>query len=125
MSNRKIVFDTSFLLQLFELFSFDEFIEMFKDYELLIPKSVYNELVRLSKSLKYKKSSKVGYVLKVLERCPFKIIESISDTPDEDVLLIAEKLHAVLATGDRLLRRKARLYNIKVLYFRNRYPYID
>jgi len=124
--SRKIVFDTSFLIQVIELFSYDKLIDRFREWEFLIPESVYNELLSLSKSGAYSKRSKAGYILNILKKheC-FKIIKSAYDNPDKDVVYLALRESAVLATGDRRIRRQAKLSGIKVLYFRNSYPIID
>jgi rRNA-processing protein FCF1 len=123
--SKKIVFDTSFLIQVIELFSYDKLAEYFREWEFLIPESVYNELLYLSKSEAYSKRSKAGYVLDVIKKHNFKIIASTYDDPDKDVIYLARREEAVLATGDRSVRRRAKSSGIKVLYFRNSYPIID
>ena len=123
--SKKIVFDTSFLIQVIELFSYDKLIDHFRGWELLIPESVYKELFSLSESESYKKRSKARYVLDIIKKQNFKIIKSVYDNPDKDVIYLALREEAVLATGDRHVRRQAKLSGIKVLYFRNSYPIID
>jgi len=123
---RKIIFDTSFLISLAEYYSVDEFINRYMEYEFLIPRSVVNELNKLARC-SFKKSSSSRLLLKIIKNYSkyFKIIESTSDKVDEDVIHLAKRYNAIVATTDRSVRRKASEYGIKVLYFRDKYPIID
>ena len=116
MSLRKIILDTSFLMSLVEFSSLDVFIDLFRGYEFLIPESVVKELEDISKKSNIK-GRKAMLILKLLEKVSFKTIESHSDIVDQDILILATKYNAFIATTDRELRKKANELGIKVIYF--------
>jgi len=121
----KILFDTSFLIQIIELYSIDRFIENFRGYEFYIPVSVYKEIKKLAYGDKPSKYMKTKILISIIKKYKFNIIPSKTYKVDEDIIKIALEGEYIIATGDREIRRLAKSHGIKVLYFRDNYPYID
>ncbi len=119
------VCDTSFLIALVEKRLFDQLIDRYLPFKLLVPESVMRELERLSRSRG--RGSKVT-VLKMImetEQAFFDVVQSRSNKADEDVILIALDVDGIVATADREVRRRALEKGLKTLFIRDSELYIS
>jgi rRNA-processing protein FCF1 len=87
-----------------------ELMGLLGSYEILIPMTVLNEL----KSIKDRHSKAA---LKIAQK--YRTIESIK-SGDEAILSLAVKLHAIVITNDRELRKRLIEKGLSVIYIRQR-----
>jgi rRNA-processing protein FCF1 len=88
----------------------DELAQLLGSYEILIPTMVLEELHGIRD--KHAKTA-----LKVAER--YRMIESVKKG-DEAIISLADKLHAIVITNDRELRRRLISKGHRVIYIRQR-----
>ncbi len=119
------VCDTSFLLALVEKRLFDQLIEKYFPFKLLIPESVLKELDKISRS--GGRRMKVAVLKKVMEieQRYFETVPSKVRRADEDVINIALDINGIVATADREVRRKASEKGLKTLFIRDSELYIN
>ncbi len=119
------VCDTSFLLAIVERRLFDQLIEKYLPFKLLVPESVMGELDRLSRS--GGRRMKVSILKKIMEAEQefFEVVRSRSNKADEDVILIALDIGGIVATADREVRRRALEKGLKTLFIRDSELYIS
>jgi rRNA-processing protein FCF1 len=107
-----VILDTNALLTQFEfkIDLEDELTNLLGTYEILIPSSVLNEL----KNLKNKDArSALDFALK------YKVIET-EKKGDESIFAMAKELNAVVVTNDRVLRKRLKDNDLKVIYLRQK-----
>jgi len=124
----KILVDTNFLILLATGIIAPSLIDKAVDYsyELLVPESVFEELVKLTREAPRGKTRKTASrALEFLEagEIAYKRIPSETMNPDDDLIMIAREMRAsgcrvLIASNDRELRRRARQAGIATLYYR-------
>ncbi|MCE4620307.1 MAG: PIN domain-containing protein [Desulfurococcales archaeon] len=124
----KILVDTNFLILLATGIIAPSLIDEAVDYsyELLVPESVVEELVKLTREAPSDKTRKsASRTLGFLEagEISYKRIPSEASNPDDDLILLARNIRAsgcrvLIASNDRELRRRARQAGIATLYYR-------
>jgi hypothetical protein len=90
----------------------DAILDIIGSCEIVIPKTVLDELCTLSR--KPKARSAIRYARK-----NFRIIDSKGDV-DTSVIQLARELDGIVATNDRELRKKLREESIPVLFLRGK-----
>lgn len=110
----KILLDTNFLLDMirfkinFEDFYPDEKIEFF------VSSSTINELKSISNK-KTKEGRLALVALKMIESEGIKVVDSMKDRVDEDLIELAKNKNFIVATNDKDLRKKLKINNIKTI----------
>ncbi|MCS7093615.1 MAG: hypothetical protein RMJ18_00260 [Candidatus Aenigmarchaeota archaeon] len=110
----KILLDTNFLLDMirfkinFEDFYPDEKIEFF------VSSSTINELKSISNK-KTKEGRLALVALKMIENDGIKVVDSMKDRVDEDLIELAKNKNFIVATNDKDLRKKLKINNIKTI----------
>ncbi|MCX8190847.1 MAG: hypothetical protein N3D78_01495 [Candidatus Aenigmarchaeota archaeon] len=110
----KILLDTNFLLDMirfkinFEDFYPDEKIEFF------VSSSTINELKSISNK-KTKEGRLALVALKMIENEGIKVVDSMKDRVDEDLIELAKNKNFIVATNDKDLRKKLKINNIKTI----------
>jgi len=117
--------DTSFLLALVEKKIFDQLLEKYLPFKLLVPQSVMEELDRISRA--GGRRLKVAVLKRIMEteKNFFEVIPSVMRRADEDVIKIALDINGIVATADREVRRKASEMGLKTLFIRDSELYIN
>jgi rRNA-processing protein FCF1 len=118
---KKIILDTNFLT-LPHQFKVDIFSEidriMEENYELFTLDSVIDELNKLSKSKgKDAIAAKIG--LELIKKKNIKIIKTGEINVDKAIVKISNK-DTIVATNDKILRKKLKNENIKTIYLRSK-----
>jgi len=118
---KKIIFDTNFLT-LPHQFKIDIFNEidriMEENYVLFTLDSVINELNKLSKSKgKDAIAAKIG--LELIKKKNINIINTEEKNVDKAIISISNK-DTIIATNDKILRKKLNDKNIKTIYLRSK-----
>ena len=118
---KKIILDTNFLT-LPHQFKIDIFSEidriMEENYELFTLDSVINELNKLSESKgKDAVAAKIG--LKLIKEKKIKVIDTKEKNVDKTIVSISNK-DTIVATNDKILRKKLNDKNIKTIYLRSK-----
>jgi len=118
---KKIILDTNFLTLPYQ-FKVDIFEEidriMEEKYELVTLSSVIEELKRISESGS-NDAVAAKIALELLQRKNVKIINTNEKKVDNAIVLIADK-NTIVATNDKILKKKLKDKNIKVLYLRSK-----
>ena len=104
---------------------FDQLMEKYLPFKLLIPESVLRELDKISRS--GGRRMKVAVLKKVMESEQrfFEVVPSKVRRADEDVINIALDINGIVATADREVRRKASEKGLKTLFIRDSELYIN
>ena len=118
---KKIILDTNFLT-LPHQFKIDIFSEigriMEENYELFTLDSVVDELNKLSESKgKDAVAAKIG--LELIKKKNIKIISTGEKNVDKAIITISNK-NTIVATNDKILRKKLKNENIKTIYLRSK-----
>ena len=118
---KKIILDTNFLT-LPHQFKIDIFNEidriMEENYELFTLDSVVYELKKLSKSKgKDAIAAKIG--LELIKKKNIKIINTGEKNVDKAIVAISNE-DMIVATNDKILRKKLKNENIKTIYLRSK-----
>jgi len=118
---KRIILDTNFLTIPYQ-FNVDIFEEidriMEEKYELVTLDKVVEELKELTKSRsKDAVAAKLG--LELIKNKNIKIINTEDKNVDNVIVSISDK-NTIVATNDRMLRRKLKNKNVKVLYLRSK-----
>jgi len=106
-SNR-VIFDTNALI-----YAVKNRLDL-SEFEIIVPKAVFEELKRLEEKLSGEERIAVKVALKLIEGV--KVIES--GEGDEGILGVAKKLGCGIITNDKELRRKAEKLGISVGYIK-------
>lgn len=118
---KKVILDTNFLT-LPHQFKIDIFSEidriMEENYELFTLDSVIDELNKLSESKgKDAVAAKIG--LELINKKNIKIIKTREKNVDKAIISISNK-DTIIATNDKILRKKLNDKNIKTIYLRSK-----
>ena len=109
----KIIADTNFFIDLFRFKIHDT------DFsKIRITKSVYDELKSMS-SKKTKESVYAKLALRMIKEKNVKILKSIKNKADDDLLEYSKKGYAI-ATNDRELRKRIKAFGGKTIYLRSK-----
>ncbi|MEM5815268.1 MAG: hypothetical protein QXD89_02160 [Candidatus Aenigmatarchaeota archaeon] len=115
----KVLLDTNFLLDIVR-FKID-----FKDFninektEFYITSSTLREIKSLI-NIKRKEGRFASIALKVIEIEGIKILESVRENVDEDLIELGKKYNFLIATNDKNLRKKLKMNNIKSICIKNK-----
>jgi len=119
--SRVVLLDTSILFSIFEkkLPLLDDVTLELGKVEFVIPESVINELKKLSEHSKGSKKRMAKAILEYIRNEEFQIIKSedINDA-DRDLVLLARKMNAVIATVDKDLIKLLKRESIDVITWR-------
>ncbi|MHA1268857.1 MAG: type II toxin-antitoxin system VapC family toxin [Candidatus Helarchaeota archaeon] len=116
-----ILLDTNFLLIPFQFkvnlkTKFDELID--RKYNLIILNEIYDELVRISKKAKGKRKIEIQAALTYYKSKEKKtILNRLENESVDDLLLrIAKENNYIVATNDKLLKRRLKKSGINFIY---------
>jgi len=116
---KKILLDTNFLmipsqfnLDIFEVI--DEIME--EEYELFTIDGVVKELEKLAK-IKGKDGVAAKIALNLIHKKNIKVMKTKEKNIDEAIIKITDK-DTIVATNDRILRKKLKNKNVKTIYLR-------
>ena len=118
----QLILDTNFFFIPFELNIdiFSEFNRIIdKKYEAIILNCVYLELLKLKKSGKVKKN--IDAAIQFTEKCkkiPFYKQEN--EEVDDSIIRYAKNNPSIVATNDKLLRKKLKKQNIPIIFVRKK-----
>ena len=114
-----VVLDTSAAMIPFEfLVDFeDELTRILGKYKIIIPSSVYEEIIYLSKEGKGRKKRFAIPTVDFVKK--YDIFET-SCKADDSVLKVADELNGYVFTNDKELRRRAKEKNLKTIYLRSK-----
>jgi len=119
--SRVVLLDTSILFSIFEkkLPLLDDVTLELGKVEFVIPESVINELKKLSEHSKGSKRRMAKAILEYIRNEGFQIVKSedINDA-DRDLVLLARKMNAVVATVDKDLIKLLKRESIDVITWR-------
>jgi len=119
--SRVVLLDTSILFSIFEkkLPLLDDVTLELGKVEFVIPESVINELKKLSEHSKGSKRRMAKAILEYIRNEEFQIVKSedINDA-DRDLVLLARKMNAVVATVDKDLIKLLKRESIDVITWR-------
>ena len=121
--NRKVILDTSILIFVFErgIDIDDEILREVGKVEILIPRSVINELERLSSLSKGSRRILAKAARELVRNRGYRIIESKDEkNVDRDIMILAKDLNAVVATLDKKLIEELKKTSIGVLTWKNK-----
>ena len=119
--SRVVLLDTSILFSIFEkkLPLLDDVTLELGKVEFVIPESVINELKKLSEHSKGSKKRMAKAILEYIRNEGFQIVKSedINDA-DRDLVLLARRMNAVVATVDKDLIKLLKRESIDVITWR-------
>jgi len=121
--SRKVILDTSILIFVFErgIDIDDEILREMGKAEIVIPRSVINELEKLSSLSKGSRRVLAKAAREFVHSRGYKIIESKNkENVDQDILILAKDLNAVVATLDKKLMEELKKACIDVLTWKNK-----
>ena len=119
-----ILFDTSFLIEAVQSPGSLLYLEkQFNEYPFYISESVIKELMQLAEG-KNVKSKKAKLALNYIKDKRFKRVNSVSENPDEDIILLAKENMFIVATGDREIREVLLKEGVKIIYLKDNYPHL-
>jgi hypothetical protein len=116
---RVVVLDSSAAMMPFE-FMIDLEIELTRilgNFKMVVPSSVHDELVFLSKEGKGRKKRLSKPALDLIKE--YKKIKTVKNA-DDSVLNLALKLDAIVFTNDKELRKRAKENNLKTIFLRGK-----
>lgn len=87
-------------------------------YRILIPVSVQNELKILANKGKSKRAQNSQAALKLIQK--YQVIPDEDRPVDDNIILLALKLHAYVVTNDKELRHRLREKDIGVIFLRGK-----
>jgi len=118
---KRIILDTNFLTIPYQ-FNIDIFEEIDRvvegDYELTTLDSVIEELKKLTKT-RGKEATAAKVALTLIKEKNVKVIKTGEKNVDIKIYRMADK-NTIIATNDRILRRRLKNKNVKVLYLRSK-----
>lgn len=118
---KRIILDTNFLTIPYQ-FNIDIFEEIDRvvegDYELTTLDCVVEELKKLEKS-RGKEATAAKVALTLIKEKNVKVIKTGEKNVDIKIYRMADK-NTIVATNDRVLRRRLKNKNVKVLYLRSK-----
>lgn len=120
---RKIILDTNFLLLPFQLKIdiFDEIEKIIGRFEPIVLSTTLDELNKLSKSRSAKMSRLASLAMDLSKKCKIMEVYAMPGESYDDVILrVARENNCIVATNDRLLRKKLRKAGIATIFLRQR-----
>jgi len=118
---KKIILDTNFLTVPYQ-FNVDIFEEIERiieeDYEIMTLDGVIKELKNMLKS-KSKDAIAAKIALELINKKNVKVISTDEKKVDNAIIELADE-NTIVATNDKILRKKIKNKNIKVLYLRSK-----
>jgi len=90
-------------------------------FEIVVPSSVYRELVFLSKNGKGRKKRLAKPALDLIKN--YWVVDTKADA-DDAVLNLALKLHGIVLTNDKELRKRAKQKSLKTIYLRGKHKLV-
>lgn len=120
---RKVILDTNFLLLPFQL-KIDIFSEIEKlvgRFEPIVLSITLDELKKISESGSSKMSRLASLAIDLSKKC--KILETHvmpGESHDDALLRVAKENNCIVATNDRILRKKLRKAGITTIFLRQR-----
>jgi len=121
--NRIVILDTSVLISIFEkkIDIRDEISAEIGKAELLVPRSVLRELEKLYSLSKGSKRRLAKAAIDYIYSVGFKIVESEDEEDvDKDLIILAKKFDAAVATLDKELINKLRKKGIEIITWKNK-----
>ncbi len=118
-NTRIVVLDTSAAMIPFEflLDIEDELTRILGKYKIVVPSSVYDELLCLSDRGKGRKKRFAKQALNLIK--DYEKIDT-DGIADDDVLKVALDLKGIVFTNDRELRKRAKKNSLKTIYLRSK-----
>ncbi|HWG90368.1 MAG TPA: PIN domain-containing protein, partial [Candidatus Thermoplasmatota archaeon] len=117
---RAVVLDTNAVMMQFQ-FHVDIETEVRRvldiPYEIIVPSVVVDELQRLEKSNNAKEAQEARLALEFAKQ--FRVVEAPGEG-DTAILRLAEQLHAVVVTNDKILRARLRAKDIPNIHMRSK-----
>jgi len=121
--NRMVILDTSVLISIFEkkIDIRDEISAEIGKAELLVPRSVLRELEKLYSLSRGSRRRLAKAAIDYIDSIGFKIIESEDEKDvDRDLIMLAKKFDAAVATLDKELISKLRKEGIEIITWKNK-----
>jgi len=118
---KKIILDTNFFTipHQFKIDIFEEIDRiMEEEYELITLNKVVEELKKLAKE-KTENAVAARIGLEMIKKRNIKVISTEDKNVDNTIFKIADK-NTIVATNDRVLRKKLKNKNVKTLYLRSK-----
>ena len=119
-ATKTVVLDSSAILMVFE-FSVDiekELTRLIGSFEIIVPKTIFKELINLSVHGSGKKKQIAKPALRLVER--YEIVEDTSRFGDDSVIELAKKYNGIIFSNDKELRKKAKEENLKTIFLRSK-----
>jgi len=116
----KVVLDSSAAMMPFEFMINleSELSRILGSFKIVVPSSVYEELIFLSKHGKGRKKRLSKPALDLIK--DYEIVETKTQA-DDAVLDVAIKLNGIVFTNDKELRKRAKKNSLKTLYLRGKH----
>jgi len=118
---KKIILDTNFFMipHQFKIDIFEEIDRiMEEEYELITLDKIVEELEKLAKEkTEHAVAARIG--LEMIKKRNIKVISTEDKNVDNTIFKIADK-NTIVATNDRVLRKKLKNKNVKTLYLRSK-----
>ncbi len=116
---RIVVLDSSAAMMPFEFLIDleDELTRILGKFRIVVPSSVYDELVFLSKEGKGRKKRLAKPALDLIKN--YEKIKTFENA-DDSVLSLALKMNGIVLTNDKELRKKVRENNLNTIYLRGK-----
>jgi len=120
----KVILDSNFLFipSQFQVDIFDGLATLLNQkFDPILLSSTHRELQRIAETGPAKMRKHALLALRLAERCRIVEVEqSFKETPDDVILRVATDWKCLVATNDRVLRKRLRDENVPVVYLRQR-----
>jgi len=120
----KVIVDSNFLFipSQFQIDIFDGLATLLNQkFEPILLSPTHRELQRIAETGPVKMRKHALLALRLAERCRIVEVEqSFKETPDDVILRVATDWKCLVATNDRVLRKRLRDKNVPVIYLRQR-----
>src|SRR4030042_6836641 len=114
-----VILDSSAIMMLFE-FSIDlekELTQLLDSHDIVIPKTVVNELKLLSKKEQTgKKKMKAKASIKFIEK--YEVVDVKSENADDSIVELAKETNGVVVTNDKELRKRLKERSVPTIFLR-------
>lgn len=122
-AGKTVILDSSAAMMPFEFMIDleDELARLLGSFHIVVPSSVYEELVFLSNEGKGRKKRLAKPALDLIK--DYKIVDT-KDKPDDAVLNLAIKLNGIVLTNDKQLRKRAKKKSLKTIYLRGKHKLV-
>jgi len=119
-SAKTVILDSNAILMLFE-FSVDlesELTRLLGQYKIIIPSTIVEELIYLSKKGRGQKKINAKASLELIKE--YNIYNIDTNDADESVFLLAKKTNGIVVTNDKELRKKLKEISIRVIFLKGK-----